>query len=228
MIITVSRQAATNGGLIGRLVAERLNMRVFDRELVDEVARRLHVEPNIVNPFDEATLSPVASMLWEWRTSVNEQIYGRYLRQALQRILSEDNAVIIGRGANFVLRCSRCLHVRIVAPLVLRSAIYRTIYDVTDQEARRLIQLEDHAKAQFVRTLFHVSIDDPEQYDMVLNVAGLTPEMATELIVHAATLRGSEQLPVEPHATLPQHIEVMARHRRPVRPEIVERNRRIA
>ena len=50
MIITISRQAATNGGLLGRLVAERLGLRVYDREVVDEVARRMQVRPAYHSP----------------------------------------------------------------------------------------------------------------------------------------------------------------------------------
>jgi len=226
MIITISRQAATNGGLIGRLVAERLGLRVFDREVVDEITRRTQIEPNVVNPFDEAVLSPVQSILWEWRNSINERIYGRYLRQALKRIADEDNAVIIGRGANFVLRCARCLHVRIIAPLALRIGIYRTAFpDVPDEEAAKRIHTEDRNKARFVRAVFHEDIDDPRHYDLVLNLAGLTPETSIELIATAANSREERKLPPESQATLPNHVRIMSRHRRPARPGVVEHYR---
>jgi cytidylate kinase len=227
MIVTISRQAEPNGGLIGRLVAERLGLRVYDRELVDEIARRLHVDPDIVTPFDEATLNPVQSVLWEWRTSVNEQVYARYLRKALKHIHAEGNAVIIGRGANFVLHCPHCLHVRIVAPTPLRVAIYRAYFDVSEDEALHRIREEDKAKARFARAIFHESIDDPLHYDLVINLGGVGPETAVDLIARAAEERTRQHLPLEPHSTLPQHVEIMARHRRPIRPEIIERYRRI-
>jgi len=225
MIITISRQAATNGGLIGRIVAERLGLHVFDRELVDEVARRMQVDPHIVLQFDETSCGQVQSLLWDWRAGVNEETYARYLRQALTRIAAEDQAVVIGRGATFVLHCSNCLHVRIVAPISLRVEIYRSFFDVTEHEAEKRIRLEDREKAAFVRRLFNGDINDPENYDLVVNLAGLTPEMAMELIIQAAKQRVAAQLTVEPKATLKQHVEVMTRHRRPVRPEVVERHR---
>jgi cytidylate kinase len=226
MIVTISRQVATNGSLIGRLVAARLGLRFFDRELVDEIARRLEVDPNIVTHFDEASLNPVESALWEWRSSVNERVYLRSLRQALQRIAREDNAVIIGRGANFILRCPNCLHVRIVAPTDLRVAIYRATHDVSEKDALREITQENNGRSHFVRTHFGLDINDPENYDLVVNLAGLAPEMTAELIAHAARIRVSQRIPMEPEATLPQHIEIMTRHRRPVRPEVIEREER--
>jgi len=225
MIITISRQAATNGGLVGRLVAERLGLRVFDRELVDEVARRLQVDPNIIIQFDESSKGAIQSLLWDWRAHVNEEVYTRYLRQALKRIAAEGNGVVIGRGANFVMKCSNCLHVRIVAPISLRVEIYRSYFDVSEREAERRIRLEDREKQAFIRRLYGENIDDPENYDLVINLAGLTPEMATDIIANAAKLRASGQLPVEPGATFKQHVEVMTRHRRPIRPEVVERQR---
>lgn len=225
MIITISRQAATNGGLIGRVVAERVGLRVFDRELVDEIARRMQVDPNIVFQFDEVSHGLVQSLLWDWRTHVNEEMYVRFLRQALHRIAMEDNALIIGRGANFVLHDAHCLHVRIVAPIILRIEIYRSYFDVDEHEAERRILQEDHEKHAFARRLFGEDIDKPENYDLLINLAGLTPEMTAEIIIHAAQLRTSAHLAPEPRATFKQHVEVMTRHRRPVRPEVVERHR---
>ncbi len=226
MLITVSRQSATNGELIGAQVADRLGLQVYDRELVDEIARRLQVDPDIVHKFDEVMLSPVHSILWEWRSSLNEHVYRRYLRQALERIAAQDNAVIIGRGANFVLRGGNTLHLRLVAPLELRTAIFRATQDVSDSEAHRQLRQLDHERAQFIRTLYGHGIDDPEFYDVLLNLARFTPAMAVECIVHAAQARMANQVSTEPHALLPQHVEIMTRHRRPVRPEYVDPPRR--
>ncbi|MHB0939389.1 MAG: cytidylate kinase-like family protein [Armatimonadota bacterium] len=226
MIITVSRQAATNGGLIGRLVAKRLGLRVYDREVVDEIARRMQVDPHLVDRFDEVNMSPVQSILMEWRNSINESIYQRHLREALERIREEGDAVIIGRGGNFILRGPDCLHVRIVAPLDLRIGIYRTVYpEVTEREARQRINAEDREKARFVRTQFRAAIDDPVQYDLLLNVGSITPELAQELIEHAAKARAGQTTPPAPEALLPEHVRIMARHRRPARPGVVEQYR---
>ncbi len=223
MIITISRQAATNGDLIAHLVAERLNLRVIDREVVDEVARRLQVDPKIINRIDDLTLNPVEAVLLEWRNSLNEEIYGRYLRQALKQIAHEDNAVIIGRGANHIIKSSAALHVRIVAPMSLRIAMYIAGENSVETKAKQYIHDEDKRRADFIHRQFKASIDDPLNYDLCVNLGGLTTEMAADLIAQAARMRQSAQLAAEPKATLPLYIEVMRRHRRPSRPSIVER-----
>ena len=124
MIITISRQGATNGLFVAQLVAERLGYRIFDGELVDEIARRAQVDPHILQHFDETVVNPVSSIIWEWRSSISPDIYMRHVRETLYALAREGNAVIIGRGANFVLRGPEYLHVRLVAPLPLRVAMY--------------------------------------------------------------------------------------------------------
>ncbi len=222
MIITVSREAYSNGSLIGQLVADELHYRVFDRELVDEMTRMMHVDPQVVERFDEATVNPVESVLLEWRASVNEQMYQRYLRRALHQIAVEGNAVVIGRGANFELSGPDVLHVRIIAPFALRTAIYRATHDVTAPVAEHAVHAEDAKRAHFIKQYYHHAVGDPELYDLTINLAHLTPEMAASLITGAAHRQA--KLPRQPEllAILPQHIELMTRHRRPVRPGFVE------
>jgi cytidylate kinase len=227
MIITISRQAATNGELIGRLVAERLGYPIYDRELVEEIARRLQVDPDLVRGFDEATVTPIQSIIQEWRTSINEMVYERLLRQALHDIAARDQAVIIGRGANFVLKGAQVLNVRLVAPLELRVEIYTASHPVSPLEARRQIHRQDTERAHFVRSIYHHDIDDATGYDLVLNLMEFPPESAIDLIIHAAQINAAAGLPAAPHATLPQHIEMMTRHRRIVRPGMVEGERKI-
>jgi len=226
MIITISRQGGANGELIGRLVGARLEYPVYDRELVEEVARRLQIDPDLVRHFDEATISPIQSIIQEWRTSVNELVYERYLRQALRDIAATDRAVIIGRGANFVLRGAHILNVRLVAPLELRVEIVRARDGVSLEGARHTVRRLDAERAQFVRATYHHDIEDATQYDLVINLAEFPPESATDLIVHAARVNADAGLPVDARATLPQHIALMARHRRPTRPGMVEEGRK--
>ncbi|HEY3377308.1 MAG TPA: cytidylate kinase-like family protein, partial [Armatimonadota bacterium] len=159
MIITISRQAGTNGSLIGRLVAERLGLHVFDRELTDELARRLQVEEEVVTHFDESTLSPVDAILMEWRTAVNEETYHRFLLHAFERIVAMGNAVVIGRGSSLALHGPLVYHVRLVGPEEMRVAIYRAQYNLpSDEDARHTLRRDDRARAHFVRQHFHRDI----------------------------------------------------------------------
>lgn len=223
MIITISRQYSTNGILIARAVAERMGVHMYDRDLIEETARLMQVEPHMLNNLPQFVSTSIGSMLLEWRSSLTPQAYVRYLRVALERIAAEEqNAVILGSGSNFVLQGPNVLKVRIVAPVELRSAIYRAGEEMSDADARRIIEKLDQARVNFIHTVFHEHVENPKHYDLVINLAHFTPEMATEMILDAASRRQLSPTGEGNDATLPNHLRLMAKAHHRIRPEIVE------
>lgn len=211
MIITISRQAATNGELIAQLVAERLSLKVYDKEVIEEVARRLHKDPDTVRRLDEALINPVEAMLMEWRESVSEEMYSRQLRSAVRSIARTGNAVIVGRGGSFILRSSECLHIRIVAQFDLRVGMYMAGEGSTEKDAISWIKKIDKRRHEFIHKYFDADIDNPLNYDLIVNLGGLPLEKAVDIIVKAAEIRMEAKVPDDPKATLPQYIELLGR-----------------
>ncbi len=211
MIVTISRQAATNGELIAQLVAERLSLKVYDEEIIDEVARRLHKEPETIKRLDESLINPVEAILMEWRESVSEQMYSRQLRAAVRSIARLGNAVIVGRGANFILRGSESLHVRIVAQIDLRIGMYVAGEGCTEKVALEWIKRTDKRRHEFIHKYFDAEIENPLNYDLMVNLGGLPLEKAVDIIVKAAEVRKDVKIPDEPQAILPQYIELLGK-----------------
>jgi len=52
-VITIAREFASGGGIVGRLLADRLGWRLLDRELVAEIARAVNVQTELAAEFDE-------------------------------------------------------------------------------------------------------------------------------------------------------------------------------
>lgn len=220
MIITISRQSATNGLLVAQLVAQRLGYHIYDSELVDEIARRSQIDPCILQRFDEMPINPVASILWEWRSSICPESYRRYVRETMRAVAREGNAIVVGRGGNFILHGPDFLHVRLVAPLDLRIAMYCAGEHVTEAEARKWIKNQDERRAEYIRKYYNHSIDDPVCYDLSINLAGVTLEGAADIIVDTCRTRQQEHLTSE--QTIPRYKELLA-HRHPLhRPHVVQ------
>ena len=190
MIVTISRQAATDGKLLAQMVAERLQYRVFDREVVDEIARRMDLHVSHVIPFDGTLPTPVESLLHEWRHSINQDVYYRHLREVLRIIERQfPDIVILGRGGNFVLKGPDTLRVRVMAPVEWRVAKYIAGEKVSNKEAEKYIADEDRRRASFTRYMFHRNIDNPLHYDVCMNLEGLTYEMVADIISHNVNYR---------------------------------------
>jgi cytidylate kinase len=164
-------------------------------------------------------MNPVNSIIWEWRSSISPETYMRHVRDSIKAVAREGNGIIIGRGANYILRGPDYLHVRLVAPLELRVAMYVAGEGVTDHEAKRWIKEQDEKRGEFIQKYYHHSIDDPVWYDLIINLDGLSLEAIADIIVQASKRRQEEHL--TPETTLPKYKELLA-HRHRCRPNIVE------
>lgn len=228
MIITISREYATNGVLIARKVAEQLRIPIYERELLEKLACALDACPTDVDQLYEQASGPLQAIITEWLTSISPERYLRYLRKTLNAIHAKGDAVVVGRGANFVLRKPDCLHIRIIAPLELRAAIFQAGNDLPLAEVQRIITQRDQERARYAKHLFHEKIDDVHHYDLVINLRSVTPEQAVEQIVLAARGRLAHTLPAGSQATMPEHLRMMIAAKHHVRPELVERSYPVA
>ena len=186
MVITVSRETESGGEEIARLAAERLGIQVADRAILERIAQHEGLPITHLSLFDDAVPGPIEALIAEWRTSVSQVIYLRRLVRVLLLLEREDNMVILGRGAAFVLTDPGTLHVRIVAPMPCRVARLVEQRGVPGAEAERMILQGDVARARFVRQAFRVDIASPTHYDLAVNTAELPLDGAAEVLAVAA------------------------------------------
>jgi cytidylate kinase len=103
-------------------------------------------------------------------------------------VAEKGRVVIVGRGANFILPPEDTFRVRIVAPLELRIQNLMSRYDIPLNEAKRRIRRTETDRRAFVRKHFHADIDDPVNYDLVINAGSLTIEAAVGAIAGGLSL----------------------------------------
>ena len=186
MVITLSRQAESGGEEIARAVVEAVGLELADRVILERIAQREGIPIAQLAVFDEAMPGPIEAVIAEWRTSVSHGIYLRRLVQALLALERDDNVLIIGRGAAFVLTDPGTLHVRVVAPMPCRVARLVQRKGLFRAEAERLLRVSEEGRARFVRQSFDADIDAPCHYDITLNTAEIRLEDAVEIILLAA------------------------------------------
>lgn len=186
MVITISREAEAGGEEIAQLVAEREGLRIADRAILERIAQQEGAPVTLLQLFDETTPGPIESVVMEWRTSWSPASYLRRLLNVLLLLEREDNVLIIGRGAAFVLTDPGTLHVRVIAPLPCRVAGLVQREGLPRGEAERILGRNDEERARFVRQAFGADIQSPIHYDLVLNTAELSIEGAAEILSVAA------------------------------------------
>ncbi len=123
--------------------------------------------------------------------TVAEMEQGVHLLEKVMRDLAaEGNIVIVGRGANLVLKdMPDAFHVQIVATVEARIQSLMATAHVDRREALSRLWASDRSRTDHVRRYYNQSWTDSTLYDLVLNSDRIETSEAVELIVTAAQAR---------------------------------------
>lgn len=185
--LCISREAGAGGGLIGRLVATRLDWKLYNHEILEAIAHRMEVTSEEVEALDE--LAP--SAIQDWLLPLREEYYAPqeayldHLAKLIEAIGRAGDSVIIGRGAGYMLPRDEVLSVRIIAPLRARAQHLAERMGLSVRTAFKAARDLDHRRARFARTMFRVDPTDPHLYDLVLDSRSLSIPVAVEVLVRA-------------------------------------------
>ncbi len=183
-VITISRQAGSGGEEIARLVAETLDLDIFDREIIHEVAESVHMSEKVVASLDEKTRSTLDNWIQYLKTT-RFLLPGKYLvhlTKVIGTIGEQGGAVIIGRGANLILPPEETLRIRIMAPLDERIKNVAKEQNISPEKAKEQIVSLDTEYEMFIKKHFDVDINDPSNYDLTINTHYLTPDSIVKAI----------------------------------------------
>ncbi|MBI3636021.1 MAG: cytidylate kinase family protein [Candidatus Rokubacteria bacterium] len=186
-VITISHQMGAGGPEIGMAVAQRLGYRYVDQELLQDAVRRYGLAEEKLSHLDESKPT-----LFE-RFDAETRHYITILQTTLLEFAETDNAVIMGRGGQWLLRgIPHVLRIRVLAPFEqrVRSWIRRTAQmtgETTNQRAAAdFVRRDDSEKAGRMRYLYEVDIADPSLYDLIVNTEKLAHDAVVEMIAQAA------------------------------------------
>ncbi len=186
-IITVSRGSYSKGKEVAEKVAERLGYDCISREVILEASDKFNVpEIKLVRAIHDAP-----SILE--RFSHNKQIYVAYIQSALASRVMKDNVVYHGLAGHLLLKwIPNVLKVRIIADMSRRVAAEMEREQISESEARTLLERDDEERRRWTKALYHVDPWDPTLYDLLICVHRLTVDDAVDLICEAATRKQFE------------------------------------
>lgn len=182
-IITVSRQWGSGGTNIAKVVARELDFRLYDREIIDRVAELAGAQPHQIEERDERPTGLVTDLVLQLLEGKRptQGVYLRALVRTVRHIAQEGRAVIVGRGACWILPTS--YRVRIIAPESVRVARISELHGVDEATARRMVAENDRQRYQFVRANFGCDPGDSLGYDLVINTERTSIEHASALVI---------------------------------------------
>lgn len=185
--ITLSRQIGSGGAALGYILAGRLGWQVFDQELLARVAEKTRASRTTLAQLDESAVGALRGALAHMVVpdDPGQAAYLQEMGHAILDCARAGKAIIVGRGANWLLDPRFGLRIRVVAPIAQRVARIAQREAIDSAEAERRIRQNDEKRRGFIRQVFGKDIDDPFGYDLVLNSGALDLPVAAEMIVGA-------------------------------------------
>lgn len=188
-VIAISRDHGALGRQIAVALSKRLDIPVYDREILDHIARRLETDPATLKQLDESNAR--ARDMWLMRLftgkDLSEDAYRRCLIDVVLS-LARVGGIILGRGSNVILSTSCALRLRVTASPDVCARRVAARYGVSLDDARQQIETINHNRGRFVWELFHARNSDATTFDMVLNTDRIDdPDKAVDSILAAYT-----------------------------------------
>jgi cytidylate kinase len=185
-VITISREMATGGRELGRLLAKRLGYQYVDKSLLQDIAEDLNVSEKTLASFEERRIYEGYD-----KSIVYEEEYKKSLESLLLGKAREDNVVIIGRAAYFLLKNTKnSYHIRLVAPMDWKKKYALENYKISPDHAQEFIEKEDEKRRWFRRSICGMMFDDSLWFHLTLNMSRISIENAVELIRSLPNLSG--------------------------------------
>jgi len=185
--VAISRLPWSGGSELARRLAEQLDYGLFDREILDRIEREHAVQRSLLEGLDERARGVIERYVIDVvRPSLfTERRYLKHLARTIGALGEQGAAVIVGRGAPFILPADRALRLLVVAPDETRAERLAKERSLPPERARRALEDEDERRRKFLRREFGISQSEPSRYDLVLNLGTLSLEGATALAIAA-------------------------------------------
>lgn len=181
-VVSIEREYGCGGSHIAQTVAVRLGWKLWDREITDEIARRLKCKAELVEEHEERCDTMFYRLIktfmrgsFEPRidTAEVELLDAEHLAVLFEKVVKEiaerGNAVIVGRGAAWFLReRDDAFHAFLYASY--EEKMRRCLAGgQTKNEAEELLATVDKERAAFVRKYYGKIWPDRALYNMMMN-----------------------------------------------------------
>lgn len=165
-ILTISREFGSGGREIGLSVAQNMCYDYLNKEkILDDIRLSGKKWEEWSKNLDEHSPSTWEKHDWSFRG------FSALLQSHVLNHAFNDNVVIMGRGANFLLRgIPYALNIRVTAPLDVRIERIMKRESVDRGTALWLAEKTDKERAGFILALYHKHWEDPSGYDMTFDL----------------------------------------------------------
>lgn len=180
-IVTISREAGSRGNSIATALVSELEASdgipkfrpwtLFNQDLLEHVIREHHLPERTAEYFPEDKPEEICALIGEiLGLHPGVLTSARKLAETIRRIAEAGNAIVVGRGANLLTAdMKHAVHVRLIGDVQTRARHFAKLHKLTLDAAMEEVSKRDRARKRYIKSNFEREIDDPRQYDLIIN-----------------------------------------------------------
>jgi cytidylate kinase len=205
-VVCISRSSGAGGEEIGRLVAERINFRYVDEEIIARAAEREGLDAEDVASAEQRKgwlasffgglgagsdpeMYAFAGFVGSGGSSLrSSEGYRELIKEAIRQTAEQGGAVIVAHAASHALAGQAgVLRVLVTASPQIRARRLAEELELEAQDAAKRVKDSDAARADYLRRFYEVDHELPTHYDLVLNTDALSVDQVAALVAQAAS-----------------------------------------
>lgn len=191
-VVTITRQFGSMGRPIAKLMAEKLGIEYYDRDIVDQAAAKLNLPASVIQEEEEAArkikTNPFSRMVFP--LGKNTDVRQNQIFEAQQNIIKflaeKETCIIVGRCSDFTLEeMENSMHIYIYAPY--EDRVQHCVKDLGMEldEARKMIVEVDQARESYHMLYAGYRPDDKNHKDIMIDSSMLGVEGTADYLVEA-------------------------------------------
>lgn len=180
VIITIARTHGSGGKEIGRLVAQKLDIPFYYKEMTALAAQESGLDKEFVSHINRNAPKILYNLYLSTKV-VGLAVTAQH--KIIQKIADAGSSVIVGRAADYVLNGrDKLVKIFIDAPIDYRIKKVMEVYGDNKLEAKENITRADKARASYYKNVSNLRWGEPDNYDLVIDSScGVEP--ASEKII---------------------------------------------
>ena len=181
IIITIAREYGSGGRYIGKLLAEKLGIKLYDKELIKEVSRLSGLKEEYIEE-NEQKRNKLDNLWYYGNLSNNDKLFLSE-SNVIKKIAKKESCIIVGRCADYILKDNKNV-IRVFIYSSLENKVSRAVkyYGLKEKNAKKIIEDTNKKRSEHYKHYTNSTWNNPNNYDICINSDSLGIETAVELL----------------------------------------------
>lgn len=195
-IISVGREYGSGGHEIATVLADRLNVPLYDRNMLDQLAARNGIDADSLHQHEEMKRRGLVRTVREHSSSMQDSVAQLQFRFIREKAESGESFVVVGRCAENVLRGNPALiSIFVRGDEKVKAERISRLYKLTILEAKAKMFRHDKKRKAYHNYYSKMKWGDSRGYDICINSSLMGVEQTADALYQmiSAHLASKEQ-----------------------------------